>query len=429
MSLFGGSNTGTQTTTQTPWTAMQPYLKQVGSESQDLYNSNTGFNPFPNSTYVPMSGQTKSALGDIWGTAQGDTTGMSGWDALSPFVSGSQTLGMEGAYDNMWDQGPTALSQYGTGIASGANGIDTNPMASLSGGYGQVGGQYGALGGQYGQLAGDYNSLGGAYGDLGARSGNDAWNAATDINAGKIATDVNRLWDSSGRYGSAGQTNDLVSQLGDYRTQATAQGFNDAYNREMGALGGQFNTLGGRQGALGGQFNTLGGQMNALGGQFNVASGVAGLQNQNIQNRLSAAGQLSGEQQTRFGNNMNTLGAITGMRQQDYSNQLGAIGQIPAIQQSMYTPGQIGAAYDDAAARKKQAAVDKWTQTQQAPWSRLSAYSQMVGGPGQGGQSTTTVTPPSNPFGSAIGGALAGGQMFGWPGALAGGGLGLLAGA
>ncbi len=345
--LFSG-NQGQQTTTTAPWKDMQPYLRQVGSEAQDLYNSGSGFNPFPGSTFVPMSQRTVGALGNIWGTAQGDTSGQTGWDALSPIAQGQAGLGMEGDYRGMAGQG---------NISTGALG-----------------------------------ALGGGYAALGAASGNDAWNRATDINAGKIANDVNRMWDSSGRYGSAGQTNDLVSQIGDYRTQATAQGFNDAYNRQMGALGGQ----------------------------VGVANNIAGIQ------------------QGNFGNQMGILGAITGQRQQDIGNQLSAINQIPQIQQSMYVPGQmqtgVGSAYDDAAARKKQAAIDQWDAKDKADWSRLGAYAGMVGGPaGQGQTMNTTVTPPSNPFGAAIGGALAGAQAGAgspWmvPGALAGGALGFLSG-
>lgn len=60
-SLFGGSKTVTQQTSNAPWSAQQPYLQEAFGEAQRLYRE-PGPDYFPGSTVVPFSPQTEQAL-------------------------------------------------------------------------------------------------------------------------------------------------------------------------------------------------------------------------------------------------------------------------------------------------------------------------------------------------------------------------------
>lgn len=113
--------------------------------------------------------------------------------------------------------------------------------------------------------------------------------------------------------------------------------------------------------------------------------------------------------------------------------QLGAVAAAPGAYQQQFLPyqmqAQVGAVYDQQRQRALDARAQRWTTNNQAPWNRLGALQSAVTGAGGGYNSTTqTSTPPSNPLGGALGGALGGGSMFGIPGAIGGGILGLLSG-
>ncbi len=88
--------------------------------------------------------------------------------------------------------------------------------------------------------------------------------------------------------------------------------------------------------------------------------------------------------------------------------QLGAVAAAPGAYDQRFLPGramgQVGAAYDDLAARKLQSRMDKFNVNQQAGWNRLGAYNAAISGNTQGtGQSTATVSQPFNWFGTAAG--------------------------
>ncbi len=109
-----------------------------------------------------------------------------------------------------------------------------------------------------------------------------------------------------------------------------------------------------------------------------------------------------------------------------------AVGAAPGAYAQKYIPWQIqqgvGAQRDAYNQRALDAKTQAFNTQQQAPWNRLSAFSGLVGGGQLNGASTQTTTQPSNPIGGALGGALGGGSMFGVPGAIGGGILGLLSG-
>lgn len=57
----GGGGGGTQTVVNEPWSGAKPYINDLMSEAQNLYNAN-GPDYFPNATYVPFSPQSEMAM-------------------------------------------------------------------------------------------------------------------------------------------------------------------------------------------------------------------------------------------------------------------------------------------------------------------------------------------------------------------------------
>ena len=115
-SIFGGGGGGQQdsTTTSEPWSAAQPYIKDVYAQAQNLYNSG-GPSYYPNATYTPFSPQTQMAMNlqenrALFGSPYDEAAGGFAMNALqgqSPFTQagmqslwGSQ-LGMAGLSDTI----------------------------------------------------------------------------------------------------------------------------------------------------------------------------------------------------------------------------------------------------------------------------------------------------------------------------------------
>ncbi len=109
--------------------------------------------------------------------------------------------------------------------------------------------------------------------------------------------------------------------------------------------------------------------------------------------------------------------------------QLGAVAAAPGAYNQRFLPGQamgqVGAAYDDLAARKLQSQMDRFNINQQAPWNRLNAYNGAISGTG-GGQSgfgSQSVAQPFNWLGTGAGLALGVGSLATSGGGTLGGNL------
>lgn len=73
--------------------------------------------------------------------------------------------------------------------------------------------------------------------DLYNQSSNPAFAGMVDTQANKLQTQLNEPWSGMGRYGSAAQTNDIATQVGDYREKATADNWNQNIANQRGILG------------------------------------------------------------------------------------------------------------------------------------------------------------------------------------------------
>lgn len=372
-----GSNNTTQTQTSVPWKFAQPGLKLAIKSATDLFNSGSGFNPFPGKGYVGMSDPTKQALGGIMQTAKGDNLGTTTADQWGSML-GTNAIGTEGDLRGLIGQNPNALAQYTTGIASGAQGIGT--------------GGYDAMAGTGPNTEGDLRTL------LGQTS-NPYYANVVQNQSNNLADDITRQFAGVGGYGGSGHTAELAKQLGDFREKAMADQWDANNQMQRGLLG-----------------DITGVQQTNFGDTKSLQDAITGITGQNIGNRMAAAGNLSQEQQTGFGNTRGLLGDVSNVQGQNFADQSSLLGMAPQIQQMQYTPYQmeagVGSAYDDLHTRKLQAAKDKFAAKDMADWNRLGAFGSSIGGPaGQFSTTNSTVTQPSNPFGMAIGAGLAAGQV------------------
>lgn len=244
-----------------------------------------------------------------------------------------------------------------------------------------------ALGGAYDVAQGN-NQINAVSGNLGATAAGDYLGGRNpyfeqnlNTQSGQLADDINRSMDMMGRRASPAAGNAVAQGVGDFRNKAMQDNYNQERQLQMQAV----NMLGQEQGSN-------------IANQVNAGQGIFGAGNQ--------AGQLAAQ----------------------YA------GLSPSVYEQQYQPmerlASVGAQNEDLATRQLQAQMDQYNINQQQPWNQLSAYSALAGGTGQlGGTSTGTVsTPSSYNYASPLGGALAGGSMFGIPGAIGGGILGLLGG-
>jgi hypothetical protein len=299
----------TSNTSNAPWIKAQPYVTAGMTNAQRLYNQGKGFNAPNFQTYVPFSAQTQGGLDQTWNLAQ----------------QGNPLAG-------------SSMATVGGILAGGAQDQKYNQL--------------------YQQSAGDYAGQMGKMDQLYSQAGNPYFEQATQIQADKTAADVQRQFGGLGRIGSAADTGALVDQIGNMRTQALSNNWNQNIANQRGILGDENSLYG----------NYVGNQGNLLSGQ--------------------TTGQL------------NAVGAAPGAYQQQY---------LPAERM-----GQVGQAYDDLATRTLQAKIDKFNTNQQAGWNRLGAYNQAISGTGGNspGFAQTKVSQPTNWLGILSGAGLAGASIL-----------------
>jgi len=357
MGIFDSS---TQTTTsQAPWVGAQPYLKQVMGGAQQAYQNQRGMTRTPPLAdyYTPYSAQTQQALSGMWNqAAQGNPLAGQSMNALAGYMPGGA---MANQYQQMYGQAGTNASDL------------MNRYQQM---YGQIGQQAGGLANQYQQM---FN-----------QTSNPYFEQALQNQVDLTANDIQRQFGAMGRTGSAADTGALATQLGQMRTNALSQNWNQNIQNQMAALAG----AGGAE------------QWGAT-GQLGALSGYGGAQQQGLANQL---------------------GITQGLTQA----QLNAVQAAPGAYQASMLPyqyqAQVGAAQDAQNKAYAQAQLQQWQDKRNYPWQQLSNYSQLVGGGALNTARSTQV--PSSPLGNILGGAASGAAMLGpyglgIPGMLLGGGM------
>jgi hypothetical protein len=213
--------------------------------------------------------------------------------------------------------------------------------------------QYQGLYGQAGTNAADLMSR---YQTMYNQSSNPYFAQALQNQSDLTANDIQRQMGSMGRIGSAADTGALASQLGQLRTNAMAQNWN-----------------------------------------------------QNLQNQMAALSGYGGAQQAGLANQQGILSGLS-------NAQMQAVQAAPGAYQASMMPYQyqmqVGQAWDDQRRQLAAAKAQRFQTQQQAPWNRISAYSNLVGGGGIGNYTSTAQQVGSNPFGMLAGLGLAGASIL-----------------
>jgi hypothetical protein len=252
-------------------------------------------------------------------------------------------------------------TEAGLGQIQGMAG-QPNPFYAGNAGFNQglVGGQYDLDQSGYQNLAGNAINTEGDYRTMFDQT-NPLFEQVVNTQAGKIGDDVARQFGGAS-FGSAASTGALVDQIGDYRNKMASENFYNLQNLKRGLLGD-----------------------------------ITGLQGQNR------------------GFEMDRLGAMAGLSQQDIQNRLAGVGQSDQIYQSQFAPAErmlgVGAAREAKAGEALQAQMDKFDVRQQAPWNRLGAAYPYFTGTG-GSTQQTTMEQPTDPWGRILGGGLLASQAL-----------------
>ena len=382
LNLFNNrGETSSQTSTTAPWQPSQGFLKGAMNRADNLLDDKRGFNPYPQGSYTGMSGQTQGALSSMQGLAsQPNPLSQPAMDFTGQLLGGAYTHNTSGL-SNLYGQNPNAIAKYGTGIASGAQ-----SQTAL--------GKYGtgiASGEQRIRTEGDYRSM------LGGE--NEAYNQVRTSTANALGDQIQRQFGGTS-YGAPENADYITRGVGDRLAQMDS----DNYYQRQGLQRGLLGDISGVQGQN-------------INNRLNAAGAISGEQGQNLSRRLQAAGMLSGEQQTGFSNNRGLLGDVINANQMSIQNRMGAVGLMNTAYQSQYAPADrmaaVGAAYDADAQAQRQSQMDLWNAKQQAPWERLASAYGIFSGTGQQGQSMQTSTSqPTDPWSKIAGLGLLGGQMF-----------------
>ena len=389
---MGGSSSQKSTTKSVPWSGQQPYLEDLFSQGQQLYQGGPQ-QYFPGETVAPFSPQTMMGM-DLM--TQRALMGSPQQTAFGNYLTGQ--LGQQNI-------DPNALYGYGQqamgGIAPGQQMMmqgGADPLAggvpNLSGGLGEAQPLSGSLpqltAGQLGTTAaGEY---------LGS---NPYLDQMFDTAAGRAGERFNEqiMPGIASQFGAAGRTGggihqeiagNAARQFGRDLQGMAADIYAPAYESERNRM---------IQAATGGGQYDLGSR--GLGVQAGQGLGMLGMQG------LGQMGDLYGniaQNQFRAGS---LVPSYTDMQYGDIQRLMGVGGMI-----------------EDQAQRQMGAAQDRWNFGQGAPWQNLQNYANIVYGLPGGYGTQTTKGPSGSRAQGALGGAMAGGSMFGPWGALGGAVLG-----
>ena len=388
----GGGNT--QVTTEKPYEPSEPYLKDIMTEAENIYQSDVGKSYFPNSTVVPFADDTTRALNlqrarsydlmgpsSIYGTAAGTLTDAA-TGVMGDAYSGSNLgAGMGNAYTGRMGIG---LGDSYTGRLGYAGGPAYNQLGTSSGDYlsdvrssigsdvmGQIGSQFGSMG-RTGTSPGAQAAATRAFTQQYAPIAQSAAESERQRALGSYEADLNRF--QQAQMADIGRQ----QQAGEGSLNRTQQALQADIARQQEAYEAQF----GRQ--------TTASQADIARGQTARESALA--------RRLAGAAGLPGVQ-----------GAM------DARFNMGISGL-----------GGVGSAYEDLAGRQLQDQIARYDYQQQSPYMRLQQYASLINPIAGRGTSQYSTGPSANPLMSGLTGAYMGSQMF--PGSPFAMGLGALGG-
>lgn len=367
----GGGGGGDTTTVQKsdPWEGQQPYLKDIYSQAQNLYN-NFGQQYFPESGVAGLSPWTEGGVG-----------GLAAFGNSPYYMQGAQAaLNSQNTFTQAQSPWTNPFMGIGYGQAGGVN----NYLSQTLSGQNQVGYDPAAAG----SVLQNYQQM------QGPMSGNPYLDQAVDAAQKRTAQNFNeqvmpQISMSSlanNAFGGSRQgiaeglaADRLQQQMGDIATQMYTGAYESGQNRAL-------------QGA--GQQAGLSTNVNMQNANQNLAAQLA---NQQLQQY--AVGQGMGALQGGIG-----MGLDAARIQQATLPSYAQYGMLPT--QNLLQAGNIDQQYrqqvlDDEIAR--------WNFYQQQPWWQMQQYAG-IAQPGSGGGTTTATGPGSStsPLVGGLGGAATG---------------------
>jgi hypothetical protein len=408
-----GSSTRTTTDNNPPAWA-RPAFELAGADAMRLYEDGYGGNTYLGSTVAPLSDTTMAGVNALNSAgANWDTGGTRDiYGGLGAAAADDPYAGlMRGVSDQIggqnWNVNTNGMTGQANdlfgGIASGQQGINTGGM------YGQVFNE------AQSPSAADQYLTASARGDYLAE-GNPYYRQRLEGELADTAAQTRSLMSGAGRYGSDVSNRLLTDRLGQQRTAALE---ND-WNRERGL---QMQSVGMIDQARQGNATT----------QLAAAGGLSGVQGQNLQNRMSAGGQMMDATYNRAnfdaGNldrqmqGYQTQGSLLG---QAGNQSLGALDRSFGAADAMYGIDQqnfqnsieganaqlrAGGMMDDQSQANLQDEINRFYALDNQDWTRLSMLeSAAAGAAGPYGQQLST-SRTSNPM-AALGavGSLFGGK-------------------
>lgn len=385
-----GSQPSTQTTESKPPAWAKPLFEKSATEAQRLYNTGQGGNVYRGDTTAGLGGMTLDGIRGVrheYASLPGQTSAAAN---LSGLASGNM-LNSSASDKNLNGiaSGNMLNSSFGqknlAGLASGS-------MLNSSFGQKNLAGL--ASGAMQDSSYAQKNLSDVASGKY-LQSGNPFFKQALEGQLNDTAAQVQSSFAGSGRYGSGANAGVLTSQLGNIRANAMS----DQYNRDMQNMltaNGQIDAA------------RAGLRQDMMGANGQIDATRANL----LQNMLSANGQIDA---TRAGLTQNMLtanGQIDATRAGLRQDMLTANGQIDAANSNLFqnklqgAQAQIGAGklLDQARQAELDAAQNRFLAKDNRGWNRLGLLqSAAAGSAGNYGINTQVQKSGSNPL-STIGG-------------------------
>lgn len=393
----GSRQSGTQTIDNAPWIGQQPYLRDLFQRSQDWLNTG-GPQFFPGQTYAgfdPLQNQAQQ-------------------QALS-YASGLSPL----------------LDQANSGLALGLNPLGNPLLNQATAGLNDV---YRLSGGLTSQALNPQNSITApqigfnpttpqiqAPASLGAMqnqtANSDIWQSVGDSSARRLTenfTDtllpaIRSGAGAAGQYGGSTRQGiaegialrGLGNQLSDLRSNLGQAAASEAINTRN--LGTQLGAgLAGQQAQLGFGTQQLGANLAAQ--QAGLGLNAQQLSEQQRQSQVQAGLGAAGLNSSLFGSTYSpTLGAFTSSL--GLTPQIAGLGLLPS-----QITGQVGAQRQGMEQQGISEAMARHNFEQNQPLANLQAYQGLIGGQQYGSQQQSPLY--SNPFASALGGGIIGGQLW-----------------
>jgi hypothetical protein len=259
-------------------------------QANNLLKNDQGFNPYPGGSYVPMSAQTQSGLQMTQNLASQPNPFYAGASAFlngtGPTVRGGEGSGgglLGGQYDhdtsgfqNLMGQNPNAIAQYGTDIASGAQGINTE---------------------------GDYRSLMGNV--------NTEFDKVVNNTANDLGDQIQRQFGGAS-YGAPENADYLTKGVGDVVSKMRSDNFYNQQNLQRGLLG-----------------DISGVQGQNIGNRLGAAGMLSGEQQTGFNNNRGLLGDILNANQLNIGNRMGGIGVMDQVYNSQYlpAQQMLGVGQ------------------------------------------------------------------------------------------------------